>query len=214
MIMKNNLVLLFATVFILSSTLKAQSTDEDFKVGVKAGWHYANLYRNGDANYGELNSFYVGFFSEMQTSSKVKVGSAIEYFQNGFDNSDGKFLLHTISLPGYSKVFVGPAFAIVGLGLNFRIVDNREDFPGGQQTQTKVTATKLLDLPVSLGLGIELGRFIVEAKYSWGLFNAAYIDGGAHKNRYLQVGGALTFLKQLHLARWFVSASHAPFRVW
>ncbi len=186
------LILLFCFAFTANSF--AQS-EEGFNFGIKAGWHNDNMYRTGDANYGELNAFYIGVFSEAEAEpgSKVKVGSAIEYFQNGFDNSDGKFIMHTISLPGYSKIYVGPAFALVGLGLNFRIVDNREDFPGGQQTQTKVSATKLLDLPVSLGVGIELGRFIVEAKYSWGLFNAAYIDGGAHKNRYLQVGGGITF---------------------
>lgn len=178
---------------VMLTMAMAQSENDEYSFGIKAGWHNANLYRTGDANYGQLNSFYVGFFTESKSSSKIKVGSAIEYFQNGFDNSDGKFLLHTISLPGYTKVFVGPAYALVGLGLNFRIVDNRQDFPGGTQTNTKVTDTKFFDLPVALGVGVELGRFIVEAKYSWGLFNAAYIDGGAHKNRYLQVGGGITF---------------------
>ena len=166
--MKRTITLLLLALFTVPTGLYAQEDSDGYKIGVKAGWHYANLYRNGDANYGELNTFYISLFSETETSPGMKFGSAIEYFQNGFDNpEDGKFLLHTISLPAYGKVFIGPAYALVGLGLNFRIVDNRQDFPGGIQTNIKITDTKLLDLPVALGLGLELGPILIEAKYSW-----------------------------------------------
>lgn len=172
----------------------AQSADDQtlFK-GIKAGWHYSNMYRDGSAPYNHLSAFYVGFFTETKVSDNMKIGSSLEYFQNGFENSESKFKMHTLSLPFYAKVYVGPVYGIVGAAFNFKLSDNREDFPGGAQSITKVTDTKFFDLPLSLGLGVEIGKIQVEAKYNWGLFTAASLDGLNHKNQYLQIGVGFMF---------------------
>ena len=101
--------------------------------------------------------------------------------------------MHTLSLPSVAKVFIGPIYGMAGLAFNFKLTDNREDFPGGAQSSVRVNQTNFFDIPLSLGLGIQIARFQVEAKYNWGLFNSVYIDGLANKNRYLQVGAAVLF---------------------
>ncbi|MCT4625102.1 MAG: PorT family protein [Schleiferiaceae bacterium] len=174
---------------ILSSN--AQNEEEDFRIGFRAGWHSANMYRVGNKAHDNLEAFYLGFFSETKVSESFRMNSGLEYFQNGFTNSESSFRMHTLSLPATGKVFVGPVYGMAGLAFNFKLTDNREDFPGGEQSTTKITDTKFFDIPLSLGLGVQLGRIQVEAKYSWGLFNAGFIDGQAHKNRYLQVGAGI-----------------------
>ncbi len=171
------------------------NTDDepDYSVGVKAGWQYGNMYRSGNTIGNDLNTFYVGFFSEAVVSENMKAGSGLEYFQNGFDSEVDslKFKMHTLSLPFYWKYYLGPVYGMAGGAFNFKLGDNREDFPGGMQTNDKISKTNFFDLPLSLGLGVEIGRLRVEAKYNWGIIHAAYINGIGYKNHYLQAGMAL-----------------------
>lgn len=191
--MKRITLLLTISFTLGNLSAYAQSEKEEFRVGIKAGWHSANTYRVGNAPNDNLEAFYVGVCSEVTTSERVRFNSALEYFQNGFLNSESKFKMHTLSLPSVCKVFVGPVYGMGGFAFNFKLSDNRQDFPGGEQSITKITETNFFDIPLSLGLGIEIARFQIEAKYNWGLFNSVYVDGLAHKNRYLQVGAAVMF---------------------
>ncbi|MDX5327041.1 MAG: hypothetical protein LPK80_12365 [Bacteroidota bacterium] len=158
-----------------------------YSKGIRAGWHYAGMFRSGDQQFSNLNSFYVGFFNEFKSSGLIGGGSGIEYFQNGFENQSGNFRMHTLSLPVYIKPQIGPIFGTAGFSFNFKLGDNREDFPN------VITDTKFFDIPLTLGLGVQLGKIQVEARYFWGLFDAAYINGRGYKNQYLQLGGALSF---------------------
>ena len=95
--------------------------------------------------------------------------------------------MHVISLPIYVKPQIGPVFGTAGFALNFKLGDNREDFPG------QVADTRFFDIPLTLGAGVQFGPIVIEGKYYWGLFNAAGIDGLMHKNQYLQAGVAFMF---------------------
>lgn len=188
--MKRTLVLICSALICVIS--QAQENN-DFRVGLRAGWQSANTYRVGNAAYNNLEAFYIGVFSEKKASERLSFNSGLEYFQNGFTNSESNFKMHTLSLPSVAKVFIGPIYGMAGLAFNFKLTDNREDFPGGAQSSVRVNQTNFFDIPLSLGLGIQIARFQVEAKYNWGLFNSVYIDGLANKNRYLQVGAAVLF---------------------
>lgn len=188
--MRKTFVLIFSAFIAITSSAQE---NKDFKIGLRAGWHSANTYRVGNATYDNLEAFYIGVFSETKASERLSFNSGLEYFQNGFTNSESNFKMHTLSLPSVGKVFVGPVYGLAGLAFNFKLTDNREDFPGGAQSTVKITQTNFFDIPLSLGLGIQIARFQIEAKYNWGLFNSVYIDGLAHKNRYLQVGAAVLF---------------------
>lgn len=177
-------------LFAFSPDLTAQSSGGsgvEITKGVRAGWHYAGMFRNGNQKFDNLNSFYVGFFSEGKSTGFLGAGSGLEYFQNGFEKDGQTFRMHTLSIPFYVKPTIGPIYGTAGVSLNFKLTDNREDFP------TQVVDTKIFDLPLTLGLGVQLGPIIGEARYFWGLFDAATVDGSGHKNQYLQVGLGLKF---------------------
>lgn len=172
-----------------SNAASAQSSggsSATFNKGIRAGWHYAGMFRSGTQKFDNLNSFYVGFFSEAKASDILWAGSGLEYFQNGFENSTGNFKMHTISVPFYVKPKIGPVYGTAGFALNFKLGDNREDFP------SRINDTKFFDLPLHVGLGVQLGPIMVEARYHWGLFDAANLDGAGHKNQYLQAGLGLS----------------------
>ena len=185
--------ILFLTAFLVFSLNSYSQEELEVSIGLKAGWNSSNTYQSGNATYNNLDAFYVGVFSEIEASEKLRFNSGLEYLQNGFTNSENNFKMHILSLPSVAKVFVGPVYGMGGFALNFKLADNREEFPGGEQTVAKITNTNFFDIPLSLGLGIEISRFQIEAKYNWGLFNSVFVDGYANKSRYLQVGAAVLF---------------------
>lgn len=184
--MKSFLFALIVTGLLGFSPIKAQDSRAVVK-GVRAGWHYAGMFRSGNQVYDPLNTFYVGFFSESNGKGLINGGSGLEYFQNGFTNSNGNFRMHTLSVPFYVKPQIGPIYATGGFSLNFKLGDNREDFPN------QVSDTKFFDIPLHLGLGLQLGPIRGEVKYFWGLLDAANIQGRAYKHQYLQAGLGLSF---------------------
>lgn len=189
--MRFKLPFFFALAFGISFFSQAQGSSastQEFEAGVKAGWHYANMYRSGSSVTNNLNSFYVGLFSERSVNERLAVASGLEYFQNGFQSSDGSFRMHTLSLPTSLKIKLGPVYIGGGFGLNFKLGDNREDFPGGEVTDIRITDTYFFDIPLSAGFGLRLGRLQVDAKYNWGMFQAANINGYGYKNQYFQLG--------------------------
>ncbi len=185
-LMKNTFLAVLCTIGFLGAMAQSDSKSS-FKKGIRAGWHYSGMFRNGSQSFDNLNSFYFGLNSEYKASALIYTGSGLEYFQNGFTSGGENFKAHIISLPFYIKPKLGPLYGTAGFALNFKLGDNREDFPN------VVGDTRFFDLPVQLGLGASLGPVAVEARYNWGLFDAANINGQAHKYQYLQVGGALRF---------------------
>lgn len=189
--MKLKVLVLAVLLAGISSYAMAQKDSNEvgkYHVGFKSGWHYANMYRSGSAPYDYLNSFYIGFFNEGRVSELMSAGASFEYMQNGFWGSNGSFRMHTLSVPIYSKLHIGPLYGSAGLALNFKLTDNREDFPGPPTTVARVSDPNFFDLPVFLGAGIKVRFVQLDFKYNWGLFRAANIEGLAHKNQYMQLG--------------------------
>jgi hypothetical protein len=175
--------LLFMGVPSLVGAQETSSFGGDiYTLGIKGGWQSSNMYRDGNSVYSDLNSFYIGFFNEVKASEKWSGSSGLEYFQNGFEGGGTNFKMHTISIPMAAKLYIGPVYGLVGVALNFRLSDNREDFPN------IVTDTRFFDLPLSVGFGARINRFQFDAKYNYGLFSAANVNGRAYKNRYFQIG--------------------------
>lgn len=184
--MKAYLFAITALCFLGISPSKAQKSSSLVK-GVRAGWHYAGMFRSGDQINDALNTFYVGFFSESASSGVINGGSGLEYFQNGFESAGKLFRMHTLSIPFYVKPKLGPVYATGGFSLNFSISDNQDDFP------IQVSNTEWFDIPLHLGFGLQLGPIRGEVKYFWGLFDAATIQGRAYNHQYLQAGLGFSF---------------------
>ena len=185
-------VLLLTFISMTGLSLNAQSNDDDkpAKIGVRAGWHYAGMFENNEMLPGteHSNAFYVGVFKEKKLVPFLRLGSGLEYFENGYKINDNvKRELHTISVPLYLKVKIGPVYATGGTGFNFRI---KEELPGSLlHDPLNNKETDFYDMPFQLGAGLKILMFSIEARYNWGMLD---VNGDA-SNQYLQVGFTVSF---------------------
>jgi len=187
---KTVIITVFLSVFLLSSVL-AQDNEKKTVSGIRGGWHTATLVKDGaepyDAN--NLQSFYVGFFNENKIVPLLHFGKGLEYFQNGLSYSgSGERVLHTISVPLYLKLKIGPVFGLGGIAGNFKV---SEKFTAGDHevSPTESDKSNWFDAPVFLGAGVKIFFVSVEARYHWGLIE---VRNGL-KSQYFQVGAAVSF---------------------
>ena len=185
--------LLIFTLLVFPISISSYAQNKEFnKFGIRAGWHSALMYRDGAgmATTQPLNTFYIGVFKEFKLVPKLYAGGGLEYFQNGFKSEliDLKRKLYYISVPLYLKVKLGAFYATAGTALNFKvaevniisdiIIDPLEEF-----------TSSVFDLPLEVGIGVQISRFSIETKYNWGMID---VNHGA-SNRYFQLGGAVSF---------------------
>ena len=192
--MKNKItlnLLILAVLSISSISLSAQDkNDKPAKIGVRAGWNYASMFIDNEELSGaeHINSFYIGVFKEKKMVPLLRLGSGLEYFQNGYKVTDNITReIHYISVPLYLKLKIGPVYATGGTGFNFRI---SEQLPGNALLDPlNNESTEFFDMPFQLGAGLKILMFSVEARYNWGLLNT----NGDASNQYLQVGFTVSF---------------------
>ncbi len=176
-------------IFMTITSTYAQ--DDTRRNGIRAGYHLASMVEDGskpdDAK--NLSSFYVGFVREQPIKGIFSFSTGLEYFQNGqkFKGIDGKRVLHTISIPVNLKVKIGPAFGVGGITANFKMAERIH--LNGDKEKPGDNKASFFDSAAFAGAGIQFSRFVVEARYYWGLIN---VDSGLH-NRYFQLGGAVMF---------------------
>lgn len=173
-------------VVLLACTCPAKAGD---KLGVRAGFHSAALYDDGNmlASTTHLQSFYFGLFKDNKIIPLLSLGTGLEYFQNGGKvDDDNKLVLHYLSVPVNVKAKVGPVFALTGLAPSIKI--SEKQYIAGQKS-TPDDKSKVFDAPFFLGAGIKIAIVSIEARYHWGLIE---IDDGV-KNQYLQIGAGISF---------------------
>ncbi|MCU4174387.1 outer membrane beta-barrel protein [Carboxylicivirga sp. N1Y90] len=192
--MKNKItlnLLILAVLSISSISLSAQDkNDKPAKIGVRAGWNYASMFIDNEELSGaeHINSFYIGVFKEKKMVPLLRLGSGLEYFQNGYKVTDNITReIHYISVPLYLKLKIGPVYATGGTGFNFKV---SEEIPGSALADPlNNEKTQFFDMPFQLGAGLKILMFSVEARYNWGMFNV-------HKeasNQYMQLGFTVSF---------------------
>lgn len=184
-------LLITCTLNIVSAQDKSsKKNDKPARIGVRAGWHYAGMFADGDMlqTTDHINSFYIGVFKEKKMVPFLRLGSGLEYFQSGYKITDDLTReIHYISVPLYLKVKIGPVYATGGTGFNFRI---SEQLPGNALIDPlNNESTNFFDMPFQLGAGLKILMFSIEARYNWGLFN---VNGDA-SNQYAQVGFTVSF---------------------
>ena len=190
---KTNLLLLATILLIYSVSAFGQ---DDKNRGVRAGWQNSNYYEDGNNSGDNLSAFYIGVTGEKSILPLLKFGSGFEYFQNGISGSIGndeyKFKAHTISIPIYLKLKLGPVFALGGAGANFTITqqyklnDNSVDVPDAAKTNW-------FDVPVFAGIGVKILIVTIEARYHWGMLDASSSDLTNPQVQYFQIGAGISF---------------------
>ncbi len=186
----------YLTVFVsvfLFATVQAQNKESEKKTvsGIRGGWHSATMSKDGATPYNAspLSSFYVGFFNDNKIVSMLHFGKGLEYFQNGIEYSaNSERVLHTVSLPLYLKLKIGPVFALGGIAGNFKV---SEKFTAGdyEVSPTDSDKSNWFDAPVFLGAGVKIFFVSVEARYHWGLLEVR----NDLKSQYFQLGAAVSF---------------------
>lgn len=180
-----NLHLLFTAAIIC--LFIAPSYAGDTKLGgIRAGWHYSNIYLDGDKTDYPHSAFYIGFYHNNKIAPIVNFTKGLEYFQNGyFKDSDNKSIMHTLSVPLALKLKLGPAFLTGGAAANFMVSEDSKIL--GQDFDNE---TNVFDVPLFLGAGASILMFSLEARYHWGMLEIN--DTGA-KNQYFQLGVGFEF---------------------
>ena len=184
-------VLTLSIISALCISVFAQDNEKNSVSGIRGGWHSATLVANGSEPSGasSLDNFYVGFYSDNKIAPILHFGKGLEYFQNGITyTSNSKRVLHTLSVPLYLKLKLGPVFALGGIAGNFKV---SEKYTTGdyEASPTDSDKSKWFDAPVFLGAGVKIWFISVEARYHWGLIEVR----NGYKSQYFQLGAAVSF---------------------
>jgi len=158
--------LLFLALLIIGISSDTFAGD---KFGIRAGWEYSNLY-DGSSSYGDgaLSSFYIGIFKETQIIPLFRLGGGLEYSQVGVSiGSSDKVKFHYIDLPIYAKVKLGPVYGLVGAAPAFKVGESWGGGAGGDAAKELFNANTF-DLPVFVGIGVNILVLQIEARYYWG----------------------------------------------
>lgn len=100
-------LILIASAIGINVNAQEKDNDKPAKLGVRAGWHYAAMYADGDMLSGteHINSFYLGLLKEKKIVPLLRFGSGLEYFKSGYKINDDLYRdMHYLSVPLYLKV--------------------------------------------------------------------------------------------------------------
>ena len=176
---------LLITGFSFSSY--AGGKDDEKQLGIRAGYQLSNIYDGSSSlNSNGLSSFYVGFFREQKVAPLLSFGTGFEYSQIGsMQDSDNKIVMHYLSIPVNFKVKLGPVYALAGASAAFKVADKWTVL--GVKTDPIVKAN-WFDVPVHVGVGVQVLSFRVEARYHWGMLSLYESPLDGYKNQAFQLG--------------------------
>ncbi len=189
--MKKALFILFP--ILLTGAFNVQAQDKGTKKigGIRGGFHSATMVADGSKpdSVNSLNSFYAGIFRDNKIAPILHFGTGLEYFQNGLKYSENvERKLHTLSVPLYLKVKLGPVFALGGAAPNFKLKE-KVDYQDNSYNPGDTDKTKGFDVAAFVGAGVKIFFITVEGRYHWGLLEAR----DDLYNRYFQLGAAISF---------------------
>lgn len=180
-------VIFLLTLFVIGTF--SSFAGEKIDKGIKAGWQYSNLYKDGESLFDDpYNGFYVGFFSNKKflKTKLLQLNSALTYYQIGAKSSDSlKLKLHYLNLPVSLKVKLGPLYVFGGLNGALKLGGEKNIL--GEKYDVKDFTT--FDAGAFVGIGAKIAIIGIEVKYDWGLVD---VNNG-YKTQYLQAGLTVSF---------------------
>lgn len=180
--MKKIRLLLVPLVGLLFITqLNAQT-----KSGFKAGFLYSNS-PNIEPIASFLPSYYFGGFHErpLGMSKHWYMSGGSEFHRAGWyrDNMNYQSLSY-LSMLHALKFKLGPLYATGGYSLSFKL--GEKIIVDGANIKTLGNKSRIFNVPVYTGVGLDIGPFMVELKYAYGLrklttdgINLSYLQLGA-----------------------------------
>lgn len=194
-------------VFLLSAgagTASAQS----FWGGVKAGVNFANISieeEGVDISFDNRTGLVGGVFVVCPISGAFGVQTEALYSQRGAKLEEGggsgtlelDFLEVPVLARFSSPASSGASFHVFGgpsLGLRLR-ARAESDFEGESESEDISDDVERFDLGLVAGAGFEMGRLIVDGRYTWGIrnLNRSTEDDAKIKNRTFSVMAGIRF---------------------
>lgn len=170
-------------VFLLAGVSDAAA--QNYSGGIKAGINFSNVEFDGDGvdvNFDSRKGLIGGAFVVLPVSGAFGVQIEGLYSQKGAtieeDGGEGRIELDYIEIPVLARfssapganatsfhVFAGPSF-----GFNIRARTEAE-LDGESESQDISDDVKGFDLGLVVGAGVELGRVVIDGRYTWGFTN-------------------------------------------
>lgn len=181
---------------------------QEAAVGVKGGVNFANV--NFDAEGANISfdrrlGFVGGLFVVWPADSRLALQLEALYSQKGVkideEGIEGKLELDYLDVPvllrASSARSGSTAFhAFAGPSIGFRLRARSEGtFEGEFESEDISDETERIDVGVVLGAGVDVGRFTIDARQTWGLsnLNKDTSDDVKFKNRVFSVMAGVRF---------------------
>ena len=174
---------LFVVVALLvfGSTANAQEA----AVGFKGGVNFANLSFDADeadVSFDQRIGFVGGLFVVWPASGPIALQTEVLYAQKGATieegSASGTIELDFIEIPILLRASSTPSSGGVsfhvfgGPSLGFRVRAHAEStFDGQTEEEDLDDEVESFDFGLVAGAGLEVGRFVVDGRYTWGLSN-------------------------------------------
>lgn len=171
--------------------------------GVRGGVNFANL-NDTDADVDARTGIMAGAYLNLPISnSPVSIQPEVLYTQKGFESGDNTYQLDYVEVPVLARfdfitnsglrphVYFGP---YIGFNVNAEIDGEDEGtlFPDDSQTNID-DITNDTDFGVSVGAGLDFGRFDLGVRYNAGLTEVFDADDMTAKNGVLSIVGGIGF---------------------
>ena len=183
------LIRLFTLAFLLIGLNLSTYAGDDGggKFGIRAGYSASNIYDGSSPlNSNALGSFYVGFFKEHKIVPMLHFSSGLEYSQIGsMENSNNKITMHYLSIPISFKFKIGPVYALAGASSAFKV---GEKWTIAGEKEDPIIKANWFDIPVHVGLGIQILMLRIEARYHWGTMSLYDTPIDGYKTQAFQLG--------------------------
>ena len=179
------LSLAIALMVIVPAAAKAQMSP--VSAGIKGGINSATLSSDIDEDLGQLIGGVGGVFIGRDINKNFGLQLEGLYSMRGakFEAGDAKVKLNYIDVPvtarfGTTTASGIKAFAFTGAQASFNVKAEAELLG---ETADLEDDTEKFDLGWTVGAGVEVNRFTVDARYTMGLMNIAKDDTESTKNR-------------------------------
>jgi len=181
-------MLRYCGILFVFLALKAYPQEPERKglFSITAGFTYCNLNEsNFSTDY--RGDFHLGLRKDLDLTNKTYINTGIIYSGLGAqlnrELSEDDLKIQTLQFPLGLKQYLSESFFLTAGGsLNLRLGArvNRDAIPG---------ETRFIDMAVSLGAGINIGRFFIDARWNYGLISIQRNDGRiSGHNQYILAG--------------------------
>lgn len=166
--------------------------------GVRIGYNAATLSTDEEGfDPKTRHGLVVGLFGVLPVNEMFAVQPEFLYSQQGAKVEDGSdkatLKIDYVQIPVLGRIRLGagsPAFLLVGPSFGFR---TRAESEFNGQTENFKDEVESTDVGLVTGVTANVGRWVVDGRYTWGLKNIDKNEGANTKNRVLSLSAGIRF---------------------